>query len=364
MKKITLTLLVFLSITHFAQSQGCSYPIDKTTFQEGFNFIAIQATNKRKYDEALIFINSKCLEAGQVKKIAQLIADDNLRLEFCKLAYAHTNDIGNFYDTYDAFQSFSYAFRLHDYVLWVKAGKTETVVAPVSTPVTTPVTTLKITFPKYKYPSSLNYAGAKGCEGPVISENDFMAIAENVFAQPTNESKQLAIRNASDSYCMDFSQVMKLASLVQPENIRLTILTDALPGLYDQESFKAANALFTSKQLQTEWTAHGTSYLAPPPEPCVEDATEFNQSLKYIQTKTFDHERIEIIEMLAKDHCFSVAQIKIIISQLYPGSGKLQSLKVLYDNCTNKKNYYTLADDLTFSSEKEELKNFIKTRGN
>lgn len=362
MKKITLILLVLIFITHFAQGQGCSYPIDKNTFQEGFNFIAIQATNKRKYDEALIFINSKCLEAGQVKKIAQLIADDNLRLEFCKLAYAHTSDIGNFYDTYDAFQSFSYAFRLHDYVLGLKAGKVETPVTPVIAPAA--IVTSKLLFPKYKYPSSVNYAGAKGCEGPVISENEFTAVAENVFAQPTNESKQLAIRNATESYCLDFSQVMKLASLIQPENIRLTILTDALPGLYDQESFRAANALFTSKQLQTEWTAHGTSYLAPPPAPCVEDENEFKESLKSIQSKTFDHDRIEIIEMLAKDHCFSVAQIKIIISQLYPGSGKLQSLKVLYDNCTNKKSYYTLADDLTFSSEKDELKNFIKTRGN
>lgn len=59
-----------------------------------------------------------------------------------------------------------------------------------------------------------------------------------------------------------------------------------------------------------------------------------------------------------------MAQIKIIISQRYPGSGKLQSIKALYDNCTNKKNHNTLADDQTFSIEKNELKNFIKTRGN
>jgi len=360
MKKNIFVLLVLSMITYVTQGQGCSYPIDKATFQEGFNFIAIQATNKRKYDEALIFINAKCLEANQVKNIAQLIADDNLRLEFCKIAYAHTHDIGNFYNTYDAFQSFSYAFRLHDYVLWVKAGKTEAIVTPIAAPATTP----KLIFPKLKYPPSTNYAGVKGCEGPVIDETEFMKMAENVFAQPTHESKQLAIQNANENYCLDFSQMMKLTSLVQPENIRLTILTNAFPGIYDQESFKAATVLFTSKQLQNEWMTHCTSYLAPAPEPCVEDEDEFRQSLKSIQAKTFDRERIEIINMLAKDHCFSVSQIKTIIAQLYPGSGKLESLKSLYDNCPDKKSYYTLIDELTFSSEKDELINFIKTRGN
>lgn len=104
-----------------------------------------------------------------------------------------------------------------------------------------------------------------------------------------------------------------------------------MQGLYDQESYKAASVLFTSKSLQNEWTLHCTAYLTPTPVPCVEDEGEFNQSLKSIQSKNFDSE--------------------------------LQTLKILYHNCPDKKSYYTLVDELTFGSDKDDLTNFIKKRG-
>lgn len=361
--KTVITLLIVLISSIFVNGQGCQNPIDQNIFQSGFNKIAIQQTNKQKFEEARAFMAGKCFTAAQVKTLAQLIADDLYRLEFCKSAYAATSDSDNFYDVYDAFQSRSFAFRLHDYVLSFRQLATTAPTNP-PTPVKTNTTAVAISFPRLVYPVSTNYVGMKGCQGPVINNTEFMRLAENVVAQPTDEAKELAIVTATESYCLDFAQVMKLTSLVQPERNRLRILTKTLAAVYDQEAYKAGAALLTTKPTQTEWLNYGSAYLTPAPAICEETDAQFTQSLKSIQAKTFDRERIELINVMARDHCFSVAQIKKIVGQLYAGSGKVEVLKALYDKCPDKKNYYTLSDELTFGSEKDDLMKFLRDRSN
>lgn len=50
----------------------------------------------------------------QVKALAQAIADEDARLEFALSAFPRVVDPENFYEVYDAFQTFSKVFRLHD----------------------------------------------------------------------------------------------------------------------------------------------------------------------------------------------------------------------------------------------------------
>ncbi len=336
-------------------AQACVNPIDKASFQEGFNLVAVQSTPAKKISLALIFIKDKCLQAAQVKTMAQLFTDDAGRFDFCKAAYERTTDKNNFYDVYDAFEKISYAFRLHDFVQSISAPQTPAPVSPL------PVEQV-LTFPRYSYPSSLNYKGVRGCQGPVVNNDEFMKIANNVYIQPTDEARQLAIQNAAKATCLDFAQAMKLSAMVSSEELKLKTLIAVFPQVYDLESYKSGIALFTNKNLQTEWLNFGAFQLAPPVEVCEESDADFEKVMKNLRTKFFDHERIKLIETLAIDHCFKVSQIKTMVNEISAAARKPDLLKKLYDKCPDKKNFYLLADDLFFASDKQDLENFIRSK--
>lgn len=355
-----LILFVFLIIGFEAFAQDCPNPIDKNSFQEGFNQVAIQGTNVKKLDVALLFIKDKCLLSAQVKTMAQLFSEDQPRLTFCTAAFKHTSDPANFYDVMDAFTNMSYAFRLYEIIK--TPVKTETpAVAPASPPA--PVEQV-LTFPRYNYPASIRYAGIKGCNGPVASEDLFKKTVNNAFYQPTEEAKEVVIVSAVETACFDFAQAMKLVSTFKSEETKLKVLTKIFPKIYDQESYKLGVQLFLNAKLQDEWMKYAAFYLTPPPPICEESDTDFQKILKNVQSKFFDHERIALIEDLAIDHCFKVSQIKKMFTEISQAARKPDLLKKLYDKCPDKKNYYLLSDDLIFQGDKEELKNFIRSKGN
>jgi len=364
MKKFTFALLFLFIFANSITAQNCQNPLNNTAFQNGFNQIAIQQTNQKKLDKATEFVNSNCLLAAQVKNIAQLFTEDSYRLAFCEAAYAHTFDQVNFYDVYDAFSAFSFAFRLNDYIHSV----TPAVVTTTTTTTPTVIATQSSvpTYPNVAYPSSANYTGKKGCAGPVLNDASFKAVAQNVFIQPTDESKQLAIQNASAQNCLDFAQVMKLVSLLKSEDFRLQLLEYTFSRVYDQEHYQSGIVLFTNTQLQNSWTVYAANFLAPPPPPpvvCVVTTADFNSIMQSIRAKSFPADKLSLIDVLSKDRCFNVEQIKTIGKEFTFGSDKLEVFKKLYAKCPDQNNYYKLVDELTFSSEKDELNNFIKNGG-
>ncbi len=56
----------------------------------------------------------RTLSSQQVKRLAKEIDDEDERIEFAAAAFPHVADPENFYDVYDAFETFSKVFRLHD----------------------------------------------------------------------------------------------------------------------------------------------------------------------------------------------------------------------------------------------------------
>ena len=352
MKKFTFFFLLLFTFANFGKAQTCNNPVSNTIFQNNFNQIAIQQTNDLKLAKANLFVNSNCVLSSQVKNIAQLFTEDNYRLEFCKNAYPHTFDQVNYPDVYDAFTTFSGALRLYDFINNV----------PFITP--PPPVSAEPVYPNVAYPSSANYTGKKGCAGPVLNDASFKTVAQNVFIQPTDESKQIAIQNASNNNCLDFAQVMKLISLLQTEDFRLQLLEYTFPRVYDQEHYQSGIVLFTNTQMQTNWTNFAQQFLNPPPPPpvvCSVSTADFNAALQNIRSKSFEDDKVKTVNLLAPDHCFNVEQIKSIGKEF--AFDKLTVFKALYAKCPDQNNYYKLVDELTFSSEKDDLRNFIKNGG-
>lgn len=350
MKKIFTTLLLILGVTGMSFAQNCQTPISSATFQTGFNSIAITQGDPAKLIRASRFVSDKCLSALQVKTIAMLFGGDSLRLEFCKTAYSRTTDQANYYDVYDAFRVFSYALRLYHYV--------EHYTVPVSTP-----TTVQVNFPNYAYPDTVRYTGKKGCAGPAMTEFAFMTAAQNIVAQPTDESKYVAVQNLVGGNCFTFAQTMKFASLMRSDDYKMRVLTTTFPVVYDQEHYPSGIVLFSTTQMQNNWTNFASTYLTPPQAPCLVTDEEFKVLLNDVKDKRFTAEKMSLIEMLSKDRCFNVAQIRALAMEFPFGDERMKTYKMLYKKCTNQKDYYQVVDDLQFEAEKAEMRRYINAGG-
>lgn len=365
MKKLITSVLAVLLLTNFNFAQNCSNPVSAVVFQNNFNQIAVQQNNQLKLNKSIQFANENCMMAAQVKNIAQLFNDDNYRLEFCKVAYLHTFDRVNFFDVYDAFGTFSAALRLYDFIRLIESAPVVVTPSPVTTTVTNTAPKEPV-FPNFAYPSTVNYNGNKGCHGVLTSDATFKSIAQNVFNQPTDESKFVAIQLAYEQNCMSFAQIMKLTFLLQSENLRLKTLINSFSKIYDQDNYQSGIVLFSTTALQNEWTAYAKAYLAPPPPPvvvCTTSDAEFKKLNDELKAKRFTDDKRGLVKIWINDRCLSVAQIKEISKQFAFGDDKMIVFKGFYAKCPDKNNYYLLVDELSFTSEKENLRNFILNEG-
>lgn len=363
MRKI-ITLLFFSGILSSAIAQDCKVAMNSTGFQTVFTQIATQQGDELRFSKAITMLNGNCYAAAQVKTIAQIFADENYKLDYCKLSYNYIVDKENYFEVFDAFTKFSSAIRLYDYLYSVNAvinvntatnGTNYTNTSNNSTTNYTPV------FHNLNYPTYLNYKGKTGCPGPAIGDNDFLTLATDVNKQPTDESKYTAAIFASESKCLNMAQVMKLAMLITSESVRYKLLTQTFHRVYDMENYEYAKVVLTSAQFQNDWTAYCKVYLTPPPPVCMVSDADFKSVMESVKNQRFSDEKISTFKLAGKDRCFNVNQVKEVSKQFTFGSEKLEVFKFAYAKCTNRQDYYKLMDELTFSSEKDELKKFMES---
>lgn len=91
-------------------------------------------------------------------------------------------------------------------------------------------------------------------------------------------------------------------------------------------------------------------------------AGEFAEAKDQVQKASFADDKIRIAKQITEANCLSVAQIKEIAKLFSFEDNKLDYLKFAYDFTFEKKKYYMVNDVLNFSSSKEDLDTYIKSK--
>lgn len=100
----------------------------------------------------------------------------------------------------------------------------------------------------------------------------------------------------------------------------------------------------------------GQEYI--PPCPMV-SPTEFNSIRTQANGIAMDKEKLTFLQMLTKERCFTTDQV-IMLSQLFSfSSNKLSFFKEAYLTVLDPQLYYGTLKELSFSSERNELSNFM-----
>ena len=85
----------------------------------------------------------------------------------------------------------------------------------------------------------------------------------------------------------------------------------------------------------------------------------FDNFKQTMQKESFDNTRMNIAKQVIGSNYFTTAQIKDVLQLFSFESNKLDIAKYAYKNTIDKGNYFSLTDCFTFSSNKDELMQYI-----
>lgn len=86
---------------------------------------------------------------------------------------------------------------------------------------------------------------------------------------------------------------------------------------------------------------------------------DVNQLVKNLKDLVFDNDRLAIAKGFTSHTLLTSRQICKIVKEFSFDDAKVDYLKYAYAYCSDKQNYYQCTEQLTFSSNKKELLNFI-----
>ncbi|MFN8292928.1 MAG: DUF4476 domain-containing protein [Chitinophagales bacterium] len=361
--KYLLICILFLgaNATHAQIQQTLLLPMNEIEFKQRYNqMVSMPGGDEAKLKTFRYFITNRSLSSKQVKQFATTIINDAFRYELALSAFAVTTDKENFYEVYDAFATFSTVFRLHDAIH---------AFAPTPSPAHPPKHPQQ---PNITYPSCNNYIGKKGCAQP-LSNGDFNFYAATYFLKNNDDERINEARELAKRYCISMEQFMRMALAFNLDNNRMAFMKETFPRIFDLENYNFATAVFDNEFQRSEWIGFArnilkqlTPQLPPPPPPapaCTVSQNELDEVKTTIAKQSLSRTMVAVgKQAIQAKKCFSSKQIIQIVRLYSFDKDQLDMAKFAYDFTTDKENFYTVANALSFTSSKENLMQFIDSR--
>ncbi len=356
MNKYFLFLLITSSINSFAQN--CTTPVSNDEVQIQYKKISTQPTDQLKLNYLNTWLRGQCLLSDHAYQLASVFNDDGMRLQFAYSAYPNIYDKQNYYTLFDAFNSLSYAFRFYDFV---NGNVIEYQTPPVPAP-------LEI-FPELNYPSPVGYKGVSGCSLP-MSDNDFMVLVTPVIQQQSDVTRMNAATQFIQSNCVSIAQMMMLSTLIQLDLNRMKFMKQNLTKCCDIQNFSFADQVFSTQVYKNDWNGFGDATvksMLPPPvvvvPVCMVTDADMSSIISSIKNLSFSSTKISTAKQIIQSKkCFTVSQMKSIVSLMDFEGDKLEVAKFGYDYTIDQQNYYQLTDVFDFDSSSSDLLAFLKTK--
>jgi hypothetical protein len=349
----TILTLCILATSLHAQPRNCRDAMQEGLFKQKHKSLSLQRNENSKLGLAISLVNSNCFTADQVKRLALLFNHDDSRLEFATKAYNNTIDKENFYYVYDAFVNFSSVFMLHDQINQNNYNDNDNYYPNQPD--------WDNEYAQLNYPDYNNYRGPSNCNFPV-NENEFRRLTRQINHNANEQNKLNRFMQIVENNCMSVSQVMKIATLLDNEYNRLTLVERAIPSIYDLANLQFGMQLFTLAQTRNEYNRLLQQNMGNAPQCQVTDM-QLRDMIQAIKKQNMDNAKLSQAKtILQTNPCFITVQIRDIMKAFNFDNGKLDLAKFAWDYTIDKENYYKLMDELTFSTNKEDLSKFIKSR--
>ena len=317
------------------------------------------------FDLAKAYVMNFPHTSAQLRRIAERLPNDKLRLRLCKRAYPNVVDKVNFFDVYDGFQSLSFAMRLYHEVQMqdLSLGFQEPVIIPVVPN-------------QINYPSYFNYNGPIGanCRLP-MKDFVFANFQKNIKFKYQFSTPFQVLSAELPKNCFSTAQVMRLSLDISNLDNRAEYLRRAFALTYDMANFYAATQVLPAKaekrKLRSfvdanmpayyDYPGNGTPVL-PPVAPCMVNNDEFDYLLRSIKDASFQSARLEVAKNIVSKKCLDMAQFTAIVDLFTFDDALYQLLTFSYQYVQDPSQMYRYADRLTFTNTKRKYNQFLMDR--
>lgn len=300
--------LVIITTGIAAQDGKTHKPMSRFSYKIYTNRIEKPKNDERRRKKAVRIMKHKYISSNQLYKSALLFTDDEQRLIYVKEVYPRITDKTNAIIVCDAFEKFSHAQILWEYIKEnnSKYGVPETDMASyteyldmrdrkkdrqkdevdkdknkdgdvavvardkdvandkdkekaevvennaqqtMNNTEEVNKTELSETVTGIVFPDAFNYAGNKGCDG-FLADKPFQAFLNSVAKFESDEEKAKICMEYVYTYCFNTEQVMKLGMLIETENYRYVFFKTAYEKVYDRDNFLHVKQLLSNTKLK------------------------------------------------------------------------------------------------------------------
>ncbi len=209
-----------------AQSAEARLPLPENEFQRRLDEWKQAPNDAERLQRATAAFFQRGVSSAQVKRMALTITNEDSRIEFAAEAYRFTIGHENFYDVYDAFQTLSKVFRLHDRI----TGQRE--------------------FPQRG--SGGNYRPPTG--PPPMTDKEFAEILASLKRESFDDSKLALAKvvGAGARGRIASRQVLEMLKLFSFDDRKLECAKDAADWVIDPAEFHTVYAAFTFESSRTQ----------------------------------------------------------------------------------------------------------------
>ncbi|MFO7828905.1 MAG: DUF4476 domain-containing protein [Bacteroidales bacterium] len=359
MKKIVaLILLTAFATTVFSQND-CTRPLSTQQFQQRYQQIKNRAPESSQLQLANQFVKSYCFSSNQIKEIALLFDDDNIRLQFAKTAYQNTTDKNNYYEVFDAFIYYSSVFRLHDFISNTTSE---------SDPTSNDNENTQIEFPDYNYPEFKNYRGQENCDR-YISDRQFNYIVTQINATEDENAKLSKAKTLIQNNCIPTAYLMKIGSLFPSDAKRYEFAKASVNSVYDIDQYIEMQQIFFTPRNRSSFAdflsgVQTTSTGQASTNECFITDNEYNQIIGSLKKESFNSTKLKSAKYIIETKkCLSPLQIKGIVELFDYENSRLEMAMLGYDFTKNKDDYYNIVSEaLGFENSKRKLLDHINKR--
>lgn len=199
--------------------------------REELNQLDQQDSAPKKLRHSLDLVRTRWFSSLQVKAICARLPSDGDRLEFASAAFPRVVDPENFYDVYDAFNTFSKVMRLHDRVRDFRRGDHP---APVAAP-------------------------------QPVSEENLQSMIKTLRGEPFDDTRTSMAKQILQDSRKRFAsrQIVPLLKCFKFEENRLEMAKFAYDSVLDPENYYLIHEVFTFTQSREELARYIQSKAQP-----------------------------------------------------------------------------------------------------
>jgi|GEM_PF-1738306 len=209
---------------------------------------------------------------------------------------------------------------------------------------------------------------------PEEVNNMCQSISRESFDDRRMELAKLIVKSSNKPFTA--SQIKQMARCFSFDNAKVKFLKFAYDYCIDPNNYYECVSLLTftsnkeelmsflnSRPQQNLYPSHPIPPVAPP-VPMICTPEEVNNMCQSISRESFDDRRMELAKLIVKssNKRFTTSQIKQMARCFSFDNAKVNFLKFAYDYCIDPNNYYDCLSLLTFTSNKEELMEFINSK--